>query len=219
MFVVFARGRAIGSTMAIWLASLVCAPLFALTADELAAWAEGPIQWLLLAEERKQLKRVSEGSEASRFIDDFWARRDRDPLRSGNEYRNEFIRRVEAADTLYDGEGVRGSLTDRGRALILMGPPTQVTVSTEPVMTWDPASRDQDRVTMRDVNVEFWAYRMEDLPAGFVDILLQRGKKAQEDTLALTLMFRTVGRQTSLIEGEALLEAAALAAVRPDQRD
>ena len=118
-------------------------------------------------------------------------------------------KRVEAADILYSDEEVRGSLTDRGRALILLGPPTHVTVSTEPVMAWDPASDSSDRVTMRNVNVEFWGYRMEDLPAGMLRIWMAKRKKAAEDTLTLTLMFRNVGRRTSLVEGEPLLEAAA----------
>jgi len=44
-----------------------------------------------------------------------------------------------------------------------------------------------------------------------VDIWLAK-KKAADDTLALTLMFRKVGRQTSIVDGEPLLEAAARAA-------
>jgi len=189
--------------------------LLALTTEELASWSEGPVQWLLLAAERKELKRVGQTAEAVAFVEAFWERRDDDPDQNGNTYRDEFIRRVEGADILYSDEEVRGSLTDRGRALILLGPPTHVTVSTEPVMAWDPASDSSDRVTMRNVNVEFWGYRMEDLPAGMLRIWMAKRKKAAEDTLTLTLMFRNVGRRTSLVEGEPLLEAAARAAVLP----
>lgn len=187
--------------------------LSAETGKELAAWAEGPAQWLLLPEERKELKQAGRADDEHSFIEIFWHRRNRDPDNAINVYYEEFLQRVEAADILYSDEGIRGSLTDRGRALILMGPPSHVTISQEPVMAWDPASNSDDRVTMRDVNVEIWGYRMEDLPTGMLEIWMAKKKKAAEDTLTLTLMFRNVGRRTSLVEGEALLEAAARAAV------
>ena len=197
----------------LWL--LTGSVLVAVTGKELTIWAAGPVHWLLLPAERKELKQIAKASETVAFIEVFWQRRDDDPNDSGNAYREEFMHRVEAADILYSDEEIRGSLTDRGRALILMGPPTHVTVSKEPVMAWDPASNTSDRVTMRDVDVEVWGYKMEALPAGMLEIWMAKKKKAAEDTLNLTLMFRNVGRRTSLVEGEALLEAAARAAVVP----
>ena len=193
---------------------LTGAALSASSRQELVAWAAGPVQWLLLPDERKELKAAGKHDEAGDFIEAFWARRDDDSSHGTNEYREEFAKRVEAADVLYSDEGTRGSLTDRGRALILIGPPSHITVTQEPVMAWDPASNTGDRVTMRDVDVEIWGYRMEDLPAGMLEIWMAKKKRAAEDTLTLTVMFRKVARRTSLVEGEALLEAAARAAVR-----
>ena len=176
------------------------------------------MQWLLLPDERKKLKAAGKDDDAGAFIELFWERRDRDSDDGANSYRDEFVRRVEAADVLYSDEGIRGSLTDRGRALILIGPPSHVTVTQEPVMAWDPASNTDDRVTMRDVDVEIWGYRMEDLPPGMLDIWMAKKKRAAEDTLTLTVTFRSVGRRTSLVEGEELLEAAVQAAVlQPDE--
>lgn len=192
---------------------LTAGALFAVTGKELATWAAGPVQWLLLPEERKQIKQVEKASETVAFIEVFWQRRDDDPNDGDNAFRTEFLHRVEAADVLYSDEGLRGSLTDRGRALILLGPPSHVTVSKEPVMAWDPASDTSDRVTMRDADVEIWGYKLEDLPAGMLQIWMAKKKKAAEDTLTLTLMFRNVGHRTSLVEGEPLLDAAARAAV------
>lgn len=196
-----------------WL--LTESPLSAVTGKELAIWAAGPVQWLLLPEERKEIKQVEKAADTLAFIEVFWQRRDDDPDDLGNAYRDEFMRRVEAADVLYSDEGLLGSLTDRGRALILLGPPSHVTVSREPVMAWDPASNTDDRVTMREVDIEIWGYRMKDLPTGMLQIWMAKKKKAAEDTLTLTLMFRNVGRRTSLVEGEPLLEAAARAAALP----
>ena len=180
---------------------------------EIERWAEGPVRWLLLPGELKELRNLEASAGSASYIDVFWRRRDKNPERAGNAFREAFLERVEAADLLYVDEGIRGSLTDRGRALILMGSPSHVTVSTEPVMAWDPAREIEDRVTMRNVDVEIWGYRMEDLPSGVLEIWLARKKKAAEDTLTLTLMFRAVGKRTSIVEGEALLEAAAQAAV------
>ena len=203
--------RALLAVPVLW---LVCGSvLSAETSKELAAWADGPAQWLLLPEERKELKQAGRTDDEDSFVEAFWRRRNRDPDKATNVYYEEFIQRVEAGDVLYSDEGIRGSLTDRGRALILMGPPSHVTISQEPVMAWDPASNSEDRVTMRDVDVEIWGYRMDDLPTGMLEIWMAKKKKAAEDTLTLTLMFRNVGRRTSLVEGEALLEAAARAAV------
>lgn len=199
--------------LVVWGLSTAASPSAA--AAELEAWARGPVQWILLPDERKGLKHVDSAAEAESFVEEFWQRRDPDPDQGRNAFREEFMRRVEAADILYAEEGPRGSLTDRGRALILMGPPTHVTVSTEPVMAWDPASDSDDRVTMRDVNVEIWGYTIADLPAGMLRIWMAKKKKAAEDTLTLMLMFRNVGHRTSLVEGEPLLEAAARAAVQP----
>ena len=197
----------------LWLADCVLPP--PASAAELEAWATGPVQWLLLPDERKSLKHVGSAAEAESFVESFWRRRDPDREQGRNAFREEFMRRVEAADILYAEEGPRGSLTDRGRALILLGPPTHVTVSTEPVMAWDPASDSSDRVTMRDVNVEIWGYTIRDLPTGLLRIWMAKKKKAAEDTLTLTLTFRNVGPRTSLVDGEPLLEAAARAAAQP----
>ena len=180
------------------------------SSKELETWAGGPVRWLLLPGELKGLRNLD---TTASYVEVFWQRRDPEADKNGNGYREAFLERVEAADLLYSDEGIRGSLTDRGRALILLGSPTHITVSTEPVMAWDPAKETEDRITMRNVDVEIWGYRMEDLPSGLLDIWLAKKKKAAEGTLALTLMFRTVGRRTSIVEGEALLDAAARAAV------
>ncbi len=49
-----------------------------------------------------------------------------------------------------------------------------------------------------------------------LQIWIGQKKKAAEDTLTLTLMFRNTGRRTLLVEGQRLLEAAVLAAVYRD---
>ena len=181
--------------------------------ERMRAWAEGPVRWLLLPDERRQARQIEEDPEGTAFIEAFWERRNpQSGLEGENLFRKAFEERVQAADLLYSEEGIRGSLTDRGRALILLGSPTHVTISTEPIMAWDPSRDARDRVTMHKVDVEIWGYRMQDLPPRVFDVWSGK-RKATEDTLALTLRFRRVGRRTALVEGESLLAAAAEAVV------
>lgn len=174
------------------------------------------MRWLLLADERKELKRLIDRDEESDFIEHFWSRRDPQPENAENPYRDLVIQRFDDADTLYMDEAVRGSLTDRGRALILLGPPTHVSVASRPALAWDSGDKGGHKVTTRQVSVEMWGYRSEDLPPGFLDIW-QQTKKSADNTLTLTLRFRAETNRTVLIEGESLLEVAAQAAVwRPE---
>ena len=191
-------------------------PALAATVEELSLWAAGPVQWLMLPDERKELKRVQERVDDSDFIERFWHRRDPHPETPGNLFRDLAYQRIDDADMLYNDESVPGSLTDRGRALILLGPPTHVSVASRPALAWDSGDEGGHRVTTRQVSVEMWGYRREDLPTGFLEIW-QQSKKAAESTLTLTLRFRSEPSRTVLIEGENLLDVAARAAVwRPE---
>ncbi len=70
-------------------------------------------------------------------------RRDPDLEKPGNECAKTFYQRVEAADRLYSEGGTRGSLTERGRALILLGPPPVLRYSQKrvPELGAGPAGR------------------------------------------------------------------------------
>ncbi|MDX1384910.1 MAG: GWxTD domain-containing protein, partial [Thermoanaerobaculia bacterium] len=82
---------------------------------DLEQWAQGPVRWLLLPAEERELRRLDDPASAATFVERFWARRDPDPTTPGNPYREAFAQRVEAADLLYEEPELRGSLTDRGR--------------------------------------------------------------------------------------------------------
>jgi GWxTD domain-containing protein len=63
------------------------------------------------------------------FIRDFWARRDPDPTTQVNEFRETYYQRMAIADKAFK-RGKPGWMTDRGRAYILLGPPTNVITKT-----------------------------------------------------------------------------------------
>jgi len=107
-------------------------------------WAKGPVQWLLTADERKETARQLTEAEAARWIRLFWARRDPNPETAANPFEREFEERVRMADSILAEPGLRGSLTDRGHVLVLLGRP-------------------KSRRKSADLKVDTWFYRRKDL--------------------------------------------------------
>ncbi len=92
---------------------------------DLAAWADSPAGFLLTKKELKEWKNLTGDAERRAFIDLFWARRNPDPSQSFNQFKAQFESRVRYADENFGYKSTRGALSDRGRILILMGPPQQ----------------------------------------------------------------------------------------------
>lgn len=83
------------------------------------------VRYIITKQERKAFLELPP-SERGKFIEEFWKKRDPDPYTEENEYREQYMERVEEADRRFSGEGRPGWLTDRGRIYILFGPPTQI---------------------------------------------------------------------------------------------
>jgi len=153
-------------------------------------WGEGPALALLAtAEEKAEWHRLTVRAEQEKFIESFWERR--------REHRTEFLRRAAFADETFFTEKTRGSLTDRGRVFVLLGPPkivrfgnlTQadgarvvgkrgpVTASgTDPNRggwaAMDLSDRAQGTASLDPSvkgRVERWVYSRDQLPKGFPD--------------------------------------------------
>lgn len=171
---------------------------------------EGPTRWLMLPDELRQSRHLHTTREAVDFIEGFWKRRDPDPNTPGNEFSKIFYERVEAADRLYPEGGVRGSLTDRGRALILLGPPPVLRYGQKRVPAWDPGKPGAPpAVQTHTLSLESWAYPVTDLSPSLQSLLEQEDPRPE-----VVLVFAVDPRHTYLIEGEKYLEMAARAAVR-----
>ncbi len=82
------------------------------------------VRYIISGEERKTFINLPP-SERSRFVEEFWKKRDTDPSTEVNEYKNEYMKRVDEARHLFTEGGTSGWLTDRGRIYILLGPPEQ----------------------------------------------------------------------------------------------
>ncbi len=184
-----------------------------LTAVAITEWVDGPARWLILPDEERRLRRLRTNQEAVAFLEDFWNRRDPDPDQPGNPFLQVFSQRVEAADRLYGEGGTRGSLTDRGRALILLGPPPLLGFSHRPAAAWAPGHAGRPPGEPRKVKVETWTYAAPDLPPALVKLLEAEGRQPP-----VVLTFLVEPRGTFLFDGGKLLDLAARAAVREPQR-
>jgi GWxTD domain-containing protein len=170
---------------------------------------EGPTRWLMLPDEARQYRRLQNTREVVNFVEAFWRRRDPDPDKPGNEFAKAFYERVEAADNLYSEGGTRGSLTDRGRALVLLGPPTLQRYAPKKVPSWDPGRvGGPPAVQTRIIPMETWVY-----PVGELSPALQQILRQDDPVSEVVLVFTTEGQRTELIDGERFLEMAARAAL------
>ena len=121
-------------------------------------FGKGPAQWIMTGEEQKAWRAVKTEEEAKNFADLFWARRDPTPGTLRNEFRDEFDGRVEFADRRFNERGRRGALTERGRVLIVLGYPTNMSdelarsslVNAESGTARDSAARDVWTYTQKD---------------------------------------------------------------------
>lgn len=89
-------------------------------------WADGPIRFLMTKAEKEAWHRISDPAERAEFISKFWQKRDPNPLTPENEFRQEIARRIQFADAHFTVGEKRGSETDRGMVLVLLGPPSYI---------------------------------------------------------------------------------------------
>ena len=93
----------------------VAAPLFA--ADDLLKWHKTPAAYFMTAEERAEWKKVTSPEDAQRFVDEFYRKR-------GEQFGKDLRTRIDIADKNFKLDKVEGSLTQKGRVYLLLGPPS-----------------------------------------------------------------------------------------------
>ena len=110
------------------------------------------VRYIISKKESKIFKKTPL-EERRQFIEEFWKVRDPDPTTEENEFRDEYYRRIEQANHLFQ-EGSQGWLSDRGRILILLGEPERRDVYPTGYSFYEPP-------------VEIWFYGT--FPVVFVD--------------------------------------------------
>jgi GWxTD domain-containing protein len=158
---------------------LAIAAAFAVSAfalsDEYAQFGKGPAQFLMTKDEQAQWRAVKTDDEAKKFIDDFWARR-------GAQAKAEFEAKVKYADEHFAEPHKKGSMSDRGHVLIVLGGPAKRTQS-QPQMNTppriDPNAANEDQAADQPRARQVWEYEqgktpglpMPVLDVAFVDTL------------------------------------------------
>jgi GWxTD domain-containing protein len=137
-------------------------------AESSSAWpidvwgASSEFMILSTAEEREQWNRLQDNDARKKFVDAFWAVRDPDPETRVNEARIELLHRVAFADMAFiEAADDRGSLTDRGRVFVLLGPPSRVSIRP---LTRNEAPTAPHRTIDVGNAMEQWTYFREQLP-------------------------------------------------------
>ncbi len=81
---------------------------------------------LIMTKQEKDIYRhLPDQQSRKEFIQEFWAKRDPDPDTEENEFKQEFIQRIEYANRHFR-EGIPGWKTDRGRIYIYLGSPDKI---------------------------------------------------------------------------------------------
>ncbi len=107
-------------TLAAWMLAAVAG---AQLSQSFQDFPKGPAGFLMTDGEKKAYAELKTDAEAQAWVDLFWARRDPDLNTVQNEFKLDFDMRVQAADAQFSYGKVKGSMSDRGKVLILMGKP------------------------------------------------------------------------------------------------
>ncbi len=83
------------------------------------------VSYLLTRSEQKTLRSLNRAGKI-RFLAHFWESRDPNPETPVNEFQQEFYKRVNYANRHFGGHNLEGWQSDRGRILILYGPPDEI---------------------------------------------------------------------------------------------
>jgi GWxTD domain-containing protein len=102
---------------------------FAQLSSKYDDYGKGPVQWIMTKDEKVEWKKVANDADAQKFVYLFWARRDPTPGTPRNEFKESFDQRVAYADEHFAAGRLRGSMTDPGRVIIVLGPATRMSSS------------------------------------------------------------------------------------------
>ncbi|NIM17848.1 MAG: GWxTD domain-containing protein [Candidatus Aminicenantes bacterium] len=81
------------------------------------------VRYIITRAEKKKFLSLTSDTERREFRIKFWQKRDPDPSTKENEFKTQYFKRIEEADRHFTQGKLAGSLTDRGRVYILIGPP------------------------------------------------------------------------------------------------
>ncbi|MDA2928702.1 GWxTD domain-containing protein [Acidobacteria bacterium AH-259-O06] len=93
--------------------------------DYFKKWLSKDVAYIIIEDEKKVFESLTTPEEKEQFIEQFWYRRDPDPRRPTNEFKEEHYRRIAYANERFS-VGQPGWMSDRGRIYIIHGPPDEI---------------------------------------------------------------------------------------------
>jgi GWxTD domain-containing protein len=88
-------------------------------------WLNDDVAYVISDQERNAFIQLNNDEERTRFVEQFWLRRDPTPDTAENEYQEEHYRRIAYANEHF-ASGRPGRKTDRGRIYITLGAPDEI---------------------------------------------------------------------------------------------
>jgi len=89
-------------------------------------WLEEVVPYIITEAEKKVFLSLPNEIERGKFIAKFWEKRDPVPETPENEFKIAYYKRIALANKLFETSGLAGWRTDRGKILILLGTPSEV---------------------------------------------------------------------------------------------
>ena len=124
-------------------------------------WLDKHVRWIITPQERSAYLALQSNPERLRFIKEFWQRRNPDPARAENRFKDEHYRRIEYANTHF-ATTHPGSMSDRGRIYIVYGIPDSIRSfpsggngETRPFEIWHYSRLRGDKSALSGVDIEF----------------------------------------------------------------
>ena len=93
--------------------------------DYYKKWLDEDVKYIISPDEKAVFNKLTSNEEKDQFIEQFWYRRDPDPMTPTNEFKEEHYRRIAYANERF-ASGIPGWLTDRGRIYIIHGQPAEI---------------------------------------------------------------------------------------------
>jgi len=183
------------------------------TSEAIPPWGDLAVRWILLPNEERRYRGLETIEERRHYLEEVWKRRDPNPADTKNPSRQRFDQRVSEANELFSGEGRLGSMTDRGRVYLLVGPPSQISQRYQATPRFSPLTVGGNSRQKSKVLVETWSWRPEDLAPEIRQLLEERNWKIE-----LIVEFRVSSSRYSLLEGEDLVRLSTRALVQAAER-
>lgn len=101
-----------------------CSNTIPSTDHDFEQWVNEEVKWIISDLEKKSFINLKLSEEKLSFIAFFWLRRDTNPDTEENEFQTEHCERLRSTEQFTSGDP--GWRTDRGRVLIILGPPDRV---------------------------------------------------------------------------------------------